>query len=143
MTKIDAPKHLSKASAAWFLEVAETFELAGDQARVLQLAAEAWDLAQAARAEIAEEGITIRSATGAAKAHPAVATLNSAWDRFLKAVAMLGLNADELPGKLDGDPLCYAWRKYGAPPGWEGAPPAPASLQEHASCPMISGEPVG
>lgn len=34
------------------------------------------------------------------------------------------------PGKLDGDPLCYAWRKYGAPPGWEGAPPAPASLQE-------------
>jgi phage terminase small subunit len=78
-------------------EVVETFELAGDQARVLQLAAEAWDMAQAASAEIAEEGITIRSATGAAKAHPAVATLNSAWDRFLKAVAMLGLNADELP----------------------------------------------
>ena len=102
MTKIDAPKHLSKASAAWFREVAETFELAGDQARVLQLAGEAWDLAQAARAEIAEEGITIRSATGAAKAHPAVATLNSAWDRFLKAVAMLGLNADELPVAIPG-----------------------------------------
>ena len=86
----------------WFCEVSETFELAGDQARVLQLAAEAWDLAQSARAEIAEEGITIRSATGAAKAHPAVATLNSAWDRFLKAVAMLGLNADEMPVAIPG-----------------------------------------
>ena len=36
------------------------------------------------------------------------------------------------PGKLDDNPLCYAWRIYGPPEGWDGPPPPPASRQEIA-----------
>jgi hypothetical protein len=46
MTKTDAPKHLSPASAAWFATVSASFDMGGDHLRVLQLACESWDMAQ-------------------------------------------------------------------------------------------------
>jgi P27 family predicted phage terminase small subunit len=40
--------------------------------RLLQLACEAWDRAQQAREQIDRDGLTIRTADGGIKAHPAV-----------------------------------------------------------------------
>ena len=102
MTKIEAPKHLSPASAAWFRGVSGNFELGHDHRRVLQLACESWDLQQEARAILAEQGIVITAATGATKAHPAIPILNSASDRFLKCVTALGLDADDVPQEIPG-----------------------------------------
>lgn len=102
MTEIKAPKHLSAASARWFREVADDYEIEGDQVRVLQIACESFDLAQEAREALAAEGIIIEGPTGARKANPAVPILNAAADRFLKAVAMLGLRSDDVPLAIPG-----------------------------------------
>ena len=102
MTRIEAPAHLSAASAAWFREVSANFQMGGDHLRVLQLACESWDLQQEARAILAEQGIVMTAATGAKKTHPAIPILNSAADRFLKCVTALGLDADDMPQEIPG-----------------------------------------
>jgi P27 family predicted phage terminase small subunit len=48
------------------------YVLAEHHLRLLQLACEAWDRAQQARAAIEREGLTIRTDEGGLKAHPAV-----------------------------------------------------------------------
>jgi P27 family predicted phage terminase small subunit len=67
------PAHLSPSAAQWWTSVVETYVLLPHHLKLLQLAAEAWDRCQQARKEIARDGLTIETASGDIRAHPAVA----------------------------------------------------------------------
>ena len=53
-----APDHLEEATRQWWEQIAQEFELQSYHLRILTLAGEQWDRAQAAREIIASEGIT-------------------------------------------------------------------------------------
>jgi P27 family predicted phage terminase small subunit len=96
------PRHLSRASAAWFEQIAAEYELGPDHYRVLQLAAESWDTMETARKRVAKDGELLTSPSGVTKAHPALAIYGAAADRFLKAVSALGLGSEApvvIPGQ--------------------------------------------
>ena len=62
--------------------------------RLLQLAGEAWDRCQQARALIAREGITIPTRDGGAKLHPAVRVEQASQISFARLLRELDLDVD-------------------------------------------------
>jgi phage terminase small subunit len=73
--------------------VAQTWELEQHHLRILQAAGEAWDQAQAARAAVAVDGLTVATADGGRKAHPLLTTATVARTQFASLVAALDLDA--------------------------------------------------
>jgi len=53
------PAHLSPAAAQWWTTTVEAYVLQEHHLRLLQLACEAWDRVQAARAQLEDEGLTV------------------------------------------------------------------------------------
>ena len=53
-----APKHLERATKAWWRALVDEYELEPHHVRLLTLAAEAWDRCQQARQVLAEKGLT-------------------------------------------------------------------------------------
>ncbi len=75
----------------------KTYAFQPHQLRVLQVAGEAWDRKEAARLQLAGEGLTLRDRFGTVKAHPAVAIERDARTAFIRAVRELALNDDDAP----------------------------------------------
>lgn len=93
-TRPKAPRHLRAATRRWFEHVASTWELESHHLRLLQLAAEAWDRGQQARALIASEGLTKQTRDGGAKLHPAVRVEAGAQIAFARLLRELDLDVD-------------------------------------------------
>jgi P27 family predicted phage terminase small subunit len=67
------PAHLSPSAQQWWQTTVETYVLEEHHLRLLQLACEAWDEAQAARERLQAEGLTVPGRAGAIRPHPCVA----------------------------------------------------------------------
>jgi P27 family predicted phage terminase small subunit len=68
-----APEHLSPSAAAWWTTTVERYVLEEHHLRLLQLCCEAWDRAQAARAQLDRDGLTVPHGDGGIRAHPCIA----------------------------------------------------------------------
>jgi len=68
-----SPKHLTAATAAWWIGVVDGYELEPHHVRLLTLAGEAWDRGQQAREALAEHGLTFLDRFETPKARPEVA----------------------------------------------------------------------
>lgn len=92
-TQMKAPTHLKAATRAWFVSVLDTYELQPHHIRLLQLAAEAWDRTQQARALIAHDGLVMMSRQGV-KPHPAVAIERDSRLAFARLLRELDLDIE-------------------------------------------------
>lgn len=86
-------KHLSAASRRWVQAIADEYELDAHHERLLQGAAEAWDRAQEARAQVAKDGPYIEDRFGQLRAHPAVTVQKDALVLFARLVRELNLDS--------------------------------------------------
>src|SRR5262245_1417686 len=87
------PSHLSAAMKSWWLEVHRTYQLEAHHRHLLQLACEAFDECQRARAVLAEAGTTVPTKNGV-KAHPDVARERDARLAFARLVRELDLDTE-------------------------------------------------
>ena len=92
--KLSAPRHLKAATRRWFEAVAGDWDLEEHHLRLLQLAGEAWDRCQEARALIAKEGLTVQTRDGGAKLHPACRVEDASRIAFARLVRELDLDVD-------------------------------------------------
>jgi P27 family predicted phage terminase small subunit len=90
----EPPPHLSEATKKWWHEIVSTWALEVHQVRLLQLAGEAWDLAQKARQELARDGLTFTDERGAIKAHPCVMIERDARTAFARLLRDLALKVE-------------------------------------------------
>lgn len=88
----DPPKHLSAATRKWWKEVARDYELESHHFRLLELAAEALDRANEARARIAKDGAYVQGRYGL-RAHPAIAVERDSRLAFARLLRELDLDA--------------------------------------------------
>ena len=88
------PDHLQPQTKEWWQLIAANFELEQYQYAVLQSAAEAWDLYQTARAELAKNGLTFTDAKGMIRARPEAAIARDARTSFLRALRELKLDVE-------------------------------------------------
>ena len=95
MTNPRAPSHLAAPTRAWWDEVLKDYELESHHLRLLQLAGECWDRTQQAREILAKDGLTVPTADGGIKAHPAVAIERDARTAFARLVRELDLDCGE------------------------------------------------
>src|SRR4051812_29562160 len=93
VTPSSAPEHLSGASAAWFDSVMAEFLMAEHDVRLLQLAAEQWDLGQKARELVAKDGPVVDDRYGVPKVNPAMVVARDASLTFARLVKQLGLTS--------------------------------------------------
>ena len=91
------PAHLSKTARNWWQNVVKAYELEEHHLKLLQLAAEAWDRAQAARQTLATDGVTFTDDRGNPRAHPAVGIERDARTAFARLVRELDLDTEAPP----------------------------------------------
>jgi P27 family predicted phage terminase small subunit len=91
-----APRHLTAATKAWWRSVCADYALEPHHLRLLQLACEAWDRSQAARKEIARDGMTVPTANGL-KAHPCIAIQRDSTLAFARLVREMDLDSEPAP----------------------------------------------
>ena len=99
-----APAHLAPETRKWFAEFVTTYQLEPHHLRLLQLAAEAWDRCQEARAAIARDGL-IALTTG--RPHAGVAIERDARLAFARLLRELDLDTSRRRRGL-GRLLCAA-----------------------------------
>ena len=66
------PAHLSPSARQWWQTTVEGYVLQEHHLRLLQLACEAWDQAQKARAQLEREGMTVLGREGGVRPHPCI-----------------------------------------------------------------------
>ncbi len=93
------PKHLSAASAAWFVQVVEGFDMDHHHVRLLTLACEAWDRAQQSREALAVNGLTYTDRFDQPHSRPEVAIERDSRIAFARLVRELGLDAAQEPSR--------------------------------------------
>jgi P27 family predicted phage terminase small subunit len=79
---------------AWWRHVMATYVLEQHHVHLLQLACEAFDEAQQARAVLAKEGMTVANASGGIRSHPAIAVERDARLAFARLVRELDLDSE-------------------------------------------------
>jgi P27 family predicted phage terminase small subunit len=67
------PAHLSPSAAQWWATTVDRYVLEEHHIRLLQLLCEAWDRAQEARKQLAEDGLTVPGREGGIRPHPCIA----------------------------------------------------------------------
>lgn len=91
------PKHLRADTAKWWRAVAKAYELEEHHARILTMAAEAWDRAQEAREEITRVGAYFDDRFGKPKAHPAVNVERDCRIQFARLIRELQFEGEKPP----------------------------------------------
>src|SRR6188768_215256 len=86
------PSHLSDETRNWWRSVVTTYVLERHHLKLLQLAGEAWDRAQEARALLAQDGICIGGREGGLRPHPCVAIERDSRLAFARLVRELDLD---------------------------------------------------
>jgi phage terminase small subunit len=103
------PPHLSPSAADWWRTTVETYVLQEHHLRLLQLACEAWDRAQAARALLEEEGLTVHGQKGP-RPHPAVAIEHGARLACARLIRELDLDTEPPMSERNGPPAIFSNR---------------------------------
>ena len=93
--KQTVPKHLSKASKAWFTLVADSYELNETNLEILRMAGELLDRAEAARKLVEAEGAIVADRFGQSREHPATKLERDSKIAFARLMRELGLASDE------------------------------------------------
>jgi phage terminase small subunit len=104
-----APPHLSPSARQWWATVVGSYALQEHHLRLLQLAAEAWDRAQAARALIEAEGLVITGRQGP-RPHPAAGIARDAALTFARILRELDLDAEPPVPDRSGPPAIFSNR---------------------------------
>jgi len=89
-----APPHLKPDTRKWWVSVHDDYALEPHHTRLLTLAGEAWDRCQQAREAVDSDGITVKTADGGLKAHPAIAIERDARLAFARLIRELDLDVD-------------------------------------------------
>ena len=93
-----APSHLSAESKTWWRSAVRAYHLEDHHLKLLRLACEAWDRANAARLAIKREGMIYTDRFGAPRKHPAVGIEEQARLAFARLVRELDLEGEPHPG---------------------------------------------
>lgn len=88
------PAHLTAATKRWYKQIAAEYGLEDHALRTLQTACECWDLAQQARAELAQHGLTYTDAKGMVRSRPEATIAAHARTGFLRAMRELKLDIE-------------------------------------------------
>lgn len=96
---VEPPAHLAPETADWWRTVLAGFDLEAHHLRLLRLACEAWDRTQQAREILDRDGLTISTADGGMKAHPAVAIERDSRLAFARLVRELDLDTEAPPDR--------------------------------------------
>jgi phage terminase small subunit len=99
-TPAEPPAHLSERMQAWWRTIVAEHVLESHEFLLLEAAAAAWDMAEAARAEIAREGMVYLNREGEPRPRPECSVLRDARASFAKLVK--ALNLDPPPTKRPG-----------------------------------------
>jgi P27 family predicted phage terminase small subunit len=106
------PSHLQAATKRWWQAVHEAYELEEHHARLLQMACEAWDQAQEARAALRKHGPTYNDRFGQPRSRPEVAIERDSRLAFCRILRELRLDIqpddDPRPPDLNGGRLRHA-----------------------------------
>lgn len=86
-----APAHLRAATRRWFRHVVTTWSLESHHVKLLELAAVCWDRCEAAREQLAKDGVTVKSARGGPRLHPALRIEETNRRAFARLLAQLDL----------------------------------------------------
>ena len=89
-----APKHLTASTRRWWENVVREWELAEHHIRLLTLAAEAWDRAEAARCAVQEHGLIFITRFGEPRARPEVGVERDSRLAFARLLRELDLDLD-------------------------------------------------
>jgi phage terminase small subunit len=104
------PAHLSPSAAQWWEIVIRDYILAEHHLRLLQLACEAWDRAQEARAQLEDDGLTVTGPSGV-RAHPCIAIEHNARIAVARLVRELDLDTEPpIPDRV-GPPALFSNRR--------------------------------
>ena len=96
-TPPEPPKHLERATKAWFRSVVKDWQLEQHHIRLLTLGCEAWDQCQQAREVLAAEGLTFSDRFGQPRARPEVAIERDSRLAFARLVRELCLDDVDPP----------------------------------------------
>lgn len=102
MTKPNAPRppsHLTAETRDWWRAVVADFELEPHHLRILRLACESWDRAQAARVALAKHGTVYVDRFGQPRARPEIAIERGAQTTFARLVRELGFDVAHPDGR--------------------------------------------
>jgi P27 family predicted phage terminase small subunit len=105
------PAHLSESARTWWRSCVKDYVLEPHHLCLLQLAAEAWDRCQQARATIDREGPTFRDDRGNVRAHPAVAIERDSRIAFARLVRELDLDVEPPANGRFGPPALRSNRR--------------------------------
>lgn len=110
--KFVVPRRLSAAARAWVEAVISKYHLETHHYRFLLQAADFWDEAEQATVILRREGVTVLSAAGTTKVHPALAVARSSRLGFAAMCKALGLDDDETPSGVPGSRSHHAGKGY-------------------------------
>jgi phage terminase small subunit len=88
------PEHLKPPTKKWWSGVVGDFELEEHHLRLLTLAAQAWDRAEAAREILDKEGLTYKDRFKAPRARPEIAIERDSRIAFARLLRELALDVD-------------------------------------------------
>ena len=106
----EPPAHLSPSARQWWKTTVETYVLLEHHLRLLQLACEAWDEAQKARAQLEREGLTLPGREGGIRPHPCVAIERDARLAVARLVRELDLDTEPPVSERIGPPGLFSNR---------------------------------
>lgn len=93
----ETPEYLAEPTRKWFEEVCSDYELESHHTRLLEMACQAWDEFQAARAAVAEHGLTIVDRYGQRRESPEVGIARQAKTQFCRLIRELALDVAPPP----------------------------------------------
>jgi P27 family predicted phage terminase small subunit len=106
----DPPEHLSASAASWWRSTVEMYVLQEHHLRLLQLCLEAWDRSQMARKLLDEQGLTMPTADGGCRPHPAVAVERDSRLACARLLRELDLDSEPPPSARNGPPSLFSNR---------------------------------
>jgi P27 family predicted phage terminase small subunit len=106
------PPHLSPSARKWWQTTLGQYVLQEHHLRLLQLACEAWDEAQKAREQLAQEGLTVSGRQGV-RAHPCIAIERDARLAVARLVRELDLDTEPPIPERVGPPGLFSNRRGG------------------------------
>jgi P27 family predicted phage terminase small subunit len=104
------PSHLSPSARQWWEMTVEAYVLQEHHLRLLQLACEAWDEAQKARAQLQDEGLTVSGREGGIRPHPCGAIERDARLAVARLVRELDLDVEPPLSERVGPPTILSNR---------------------------------
>ena len=92
------PRRLRPETARWFRSVATEWKLEAHHAKLLALAAVAWDRCEAAREAIDRDGLTVKTARGGPRLNPLLRVEDASRRAFARLIQQLDLEDAPTPG---------------------------------------------